>query len=77
MLLLIPDPWVNHGVRDINEEIYYHVNQREDQHHAGDDWEIIIENGVDSETAQARPGENRFGDHRAGNVGRDQEPGKG
>ena len=73
----IADPRVEQRVGDIDEKVDQHVDEREQQDHRLDGRIIARQHGIDGEPAEARNGEDAFGDDHAADQQRDAEPDHG
>ena len=64
--LLIADPRIDEPVEQIGDEVHADVGHRDQQDATLHQWIVAEADRLDQQAADARPREDRFGDHRAG-----------
>ena len=63
----VADPWIEHGVEQVDDQVHDNVGEAEHQHDALDDRIVAAQDGVHDEAANAGDGEHAFGHHGAAN----------
>src|SRR5687768_4462619 len=65
----VPDPWIEEGVGDVDDQVHDHLGGSEHQDQALDDGIVALQHGIDGEPAEPGDVEHGLGDDDA----RDQE----
>src|SRR5882757_2132606 len=69
------DPWIEHGVEHVDDEVHQHESGTDQQHHALQDDEIAGRDRADQQPADARQREHRLDDDGAADQSSDIDAG--
>ena len=61
----VPDPRIEDGVQDVDQEIHHEEDEGEDQDRVLDHEVVAVDDAIHDVAADAAPGEDRLGDDRA------------